>query len=134
MTHTTIGGQILTGSQWALLQTAENIALTHHERWDGTGYPAGLMGEQIPLVGRICAICDVFDALMSERPYKEAWSFDDALAAIQAERGRAFDPRLVDLFSSRAVNLERERAQAVTEPPSADRDRLPGDRVPIRSA
>ena len=129
MTHTTIDGQILGGSQWTLIQTAEQIALTHHERWDGTGYPAGLEAEQIPLVGRICAICDVFDALMSERPYKEAWSFDDALAAIRAERGRAFDPRLVDLFSRIAFDLDRERKLTDTEWARAGHDR-PALRVP----
>src|SRR5439155_11106632 len=71
-THTTIGAQLLADSASPLLRTAEAIARTHHERWDGGGYPEGLSGEEIPLAGRIAAICDVFDALMTERPYKRA--------------------------------------------------------------
>jgi HD-GYP domain-containing protein (c-di-GMP phosphodiesterase class II) len=77
---------------------AEMIARTHHERWDGSGYPAGLAGEDIPLEGRICAICDVFDALVSDRPYKRAWTVEAARDEILAQRGRHFDPHLVDLF------------------------------------
>jgi putative two-component system response regulator len=80
------------------MQLAETIALTHHERWDGSGYPDGLSGEDIPLAGRICAVCDVFDALVSERPYKRAWSVDEALDEIAAQRGRHFDPAVVDAF------------------------------------
>jgi putative two-component system response regulator len=98
-THTTIGGALLRGSQWPELQLAERIALTHHERWDGSGYPAGLAGAAIPLEGRICAIVDVFDALTSSRPYKRAWMIDEAAAEIQRLRGRHFDPDLVDLFT-----------------------------------
>ena len=77
---------------------AEQIALTHHERWDGTGYPNKLSGEDIPLVGRICAVCDIFDALTSVRPYKDAWPVEDALNHIQELRGNHLDPNLVDLF------------------------------------
>ncbi len=84
--HTTIGAQLLAGSDSPLVQMAERVALTHHERWDGSGYPAGFAGEQIPLVGRICAICDVFDALTSERPYKRAWSVEETC---QSSRARA---------------------------------------------
>jgi response regulator RpfG family c-di-GMP phosphodiesterase len=97
-THTTLGAEILAGSDSPLVQMAETIALTHHERWDGGGYPQGLAGEEIPLVGRICAVCDVFDALTSERPYKAAWSVDSALEEIRSERGRQFDPRVVAAF------------------------------------
>jgi len=97
-THTTLGAEILAGSQVPLIQTAEVIARTHHERWDGAGYPAALAGEAIPLSGRIAALCDVFDALTSERPYKRAWSVAEARAEIAAQRGRHFDPRLTDLF------------------------------------
>jgi response regulator RpfG family c-di-GMP phosphodiesterase len=97
-THTTIGASILSGSSSPLLRMAEEIALTHHERWDGGGYPRGLSGEEIPLVGRICAVCDVFDALTSKRPYKDAWLPAQALDEIWAQRGRHFDPRLVELF------------------------------------
>ncbi len=97
-THAAAGGDILAGSRIPVIRTAETIARTHHERWDGGGYPAGLAGEDIPLAGRICAIADVFDALTSERPYKHAWPVAEALAEIRDQRGRQFDPRLVDLF------------------------------------
>jgi response regulator RpfG family c-di-GMP phosphodiesterase len=96
--HTTIGAEMLAGSSSPLLRIAEVVARTHHERWDGTGYPAGLRGEAIPLAGRIAAICDVYDALVDERPYKPAWPVDQALAHIQAQRGLHFDPRLTDVF------------------------------------
>lgn len=97
-THTTIGANILSGSSSPLLRMAERIALTHHEKWDGTGYPAGLAGDQIPLEGRVCAICDVFDALTSPRPYKDAWPVELAIEKIRSQAGRHFDPRLVGLF------------------------------------
>lgn len=96
--HTLDGAALLSGSASPLLQMAERIARTHHERWDGGGYPAGLAGEAIPLEGRICAICDVFDALMSRRPYKEAWPLADALALIERESGGHFDPAVVSAF------------------------------------
>jgi CHASE2 domain-containing sensor protein len=96
--HTTIGAQLLSGSRSGLVRRAEEIARTHHERWDGTGYPAGLAGEEIPLAGRITALCDVFDALISDRPYKRAWPVEDALREIAAQSGHHFDPRLVELF------------------------------------
>jgi CHASE2 domain-containing sensor protein len=96
--HTAIGAELLAGSRSKLIQAAEVIALTHHERWDGTGYPAGLAGEEIPLAGRICAICDVFDALVSNRPYKTAWPVEEALEEIRQQGGRQFDPRLTELF------------------------------------
>jgi CHASE2 domain-containing sensor protein len=104
-THTTIGANILSGSNSPLLQMAEEIALTHHEKWDGSGYPRGLVGPEIPLVGRICAICDVFDALTSKRPYKEAWPPADALDELRSQSGRHFDPRLVELFLDFAPEL-----------------------------
>jgi len=96
--HTVIGADVLANSPSPLLQMAETIARTHHERWDGTGYPAGLAGEDIPLVGRICAIGDAFDALTSRRPYKEPWPIADALQELRAQRGRHFDPAVVDAF------------------------------------
>jgi putative two-component system response regulator len=96
--HTTVGAEMLSGSRAPLVRCAEEIARTHHERWDGTGYPAGLSGEDIPLAGRICALCDVFDALISDRPYKRAWSVAAALEEIVARSGHHFDPRLVDCF------------------------------------
>ncbi len=97
-THTTIGARILSGSRSPLLQLAETIALTHHERWHGTGYPAGLRGEDIPIAGRITAMADVFDALTHERPYKKAWPMEEALAEIQLQSGFQFDPRVVQAF------------------------------------
>ncbi len=97
-THTEVGSAVLAGSPSSLVRTAETIARSHHERWDGCGYPAGLAGEAIPLAGRIAAICDVFDALVSPRPYKHAWTEDEAVAELLAQRGAQFDPRLVDAF------------------------------------
>jgi HD-GYP domain-containing protein (c-di-GMP phosphodiesterase class II) len=94
--HASDGAALLAGSTSKLLGLAEVMARTHHERWDGTGYPAGLRGEEIPIEGRIAAVCDVFDALMSERPYKRAWSREEALAEIAAQRGRHFDPVVAD--------------------------------------
>jgi putative two-component system response regulator len=97
--HTTIGAEILSGSESSLLRLAERIALSHHERWDGNGYPQRLCGEDIALAGRIVAIADVFDALTHERPYKRAWPADHAVAEVVAQRGRQFDPALVDAFA-----------------------------------
>lgn len=97
-THTTKGAQILRGSSFELIRMAEDIALTHHEKWDGTGYPQGLKGEEIPLVGRITAISDVFDALVSERPYKKAWPIEKALEEIRTNSGSHFDEDLVEKF------------------------------------
>jgi putative two-component system response regulator len=97
-THTTLGAKMLSGSDSVFLKMAENIALNHHEKWDGTGYPHGIKGEDIPLVGRICAIADVFDALSSARPYKQAWSFEKTMEEINRLKGNHFDPRLVEAF------------------------------------
>lgn len=94
--HTTIGASILSGSRYPLLQMAEQIAMTHHEHWDGSGYSPGLRGEDIPLVSRIVAVADVYDALIHARPYKEAWTQEAAIAEIVRERGQAFDPLVVD--------------------------------------
>ncbi len=96
--HPAIGARLLSGSKSKLLKKAEIIALTHHEWWDGTGYPSGLKGEEIPLIGRITCICDVFDALSSERPYKKAWSVEKAAEEIKINSGKHFDPKLVKLF------------------------------------
>ncbi|MFN3594308.1 MAG: HD domain-containing phosphohydrolase [Thiobacillaceae bacterium] len=97
-THARIGADLLDGHPAPLLQMARDIALTHHEKWDGSGYPDGRVGEAIPLVGRIVAVADVFDALTSARPYKPAWPLERALDYLSEQRGRHFDPRLVDLF------------------------------------
>ncbi|MFE1627324.1 HD-GYP domain-containing protein [Brevibacillus reuszeri] len=96
--HTTIGASILEGSQFSILQLAQTIAMTHHEKWDGTGYPNGLNGEDIPLAGRIVALADFYDALTNERPYKRAWTRQEALAEIKKQRGAHFDPQVVDAF------------------------------------
>lgn len=96
--HAAIGFEILRDSASPVLQMAAIIAKSHHEKFDGTGYPAGLRGEEIPLVGRIVAVADVFDALTSERPYKKAWTIDAARDHIQARSGTHFDPRCVEAF------------------------------------
>jgi putative two-component system response regulator len=98
--HTTIGAQILSGSEFAILQTAERIAASHHERWDGAGYPYGLAGEAIPLAGRLVALADVFDALVHERPYKLAWSLERAVEEIVSLSETHFDPDIVWAFES----------------------------------
>ena len=97
-THTTVGAQLLAGSRSPVVRMAEVIARTHHEKWDGTGYPEGLRGEEIPLVARMVAVCDVFDALVSDRPYKAAWLVEDALAEIASLAGSHLDPELAALF------------------------------------
>jgi len=99
-THVDIGSNILAGAESELLEVARIIALTHHEKWDGTGYPNRLSGEAIPLEGRITAIADVFDALTSERPYKQAWPVDQAVAYLKENAGLHFDPVLVEMFLS----------------------------------
>jgi len=96
--HPAAGARILAGSGSDVLQLAERIALSHHEWWDGSGYPAGLAGEQIPLCARIVALADVYDALTHTRPYKEAWPIDRSVAEIRALSGRQFDPRVVAAF------------------------------------
>ncbi len=97
-THTLIGGQILGGYKVPLLQASEQIALTHHERWNGKGYPYGLAGGEIPLFGRIVAVVDVWDALTHERCYKRAFTIEEALKIIREERGQHFDPDVLDAF------------------------------------
>lgn len=96
--HAEIGWRILSGSDSELLELAASIARTHHEKWDGSGYPRGLAGEDIPIEGRIAAVADVFDALTSARPYKKAWPLDDAVALLRNGRAQHFDPELVDMF------------------------------------
>ena len=96
--HTTIGARILEGANSEPLLLAREIALSHHEKWDGSGYPHGLSGKDIHLGGRIVALADVFDALTSERPYKKAWTVDAAINMIRENKGLHFDPELVDIF------------------------------------
>lgn len=99
-THASIGGEIIPDHSAEVISMARRIALTHHERWDGQGYPAGLKGEEIPLEGRIAAICDVYDALVSDRPYKVAWTREQALEHLRENAGGHFDPALVAAFLS----------------------------------
>ncbi len=109
--HATIGAEIIGEHERGVLALARQIALTHHEKWDGSGYPNGLAGDRIPLVGRICAIADVFDALTSVRPYKKAWTEEEAVEFLQRQRGQHFDPALVDLFITQlpAIRAIRQR-------------------------
>ncbi len=97
-THSNIGAKILANSNSTLIKAAQIIAISHHEKWNGSGYPQGLKKEAIPLIGRITAVADVFDALTSRRPYKEAWSIDKAVEEIKAGKESHFDPELVDKF------------------------------------
>jgi putative two-component system response regulator len=99
--HTVEGAKLLRGSNSVILQTAEIIALTHHERWDGSGYPRGLAGEEIPLSGRICALADVFDALTTPRPYKSEINPFKAIELIKDSRDQLFDPTLVNIFEEK---------------------------------
>jgi putative two-component system response regulator len=96
--HTVVGHRILEGSDLPLIQCAAKIALSHHESWDGSGYPNGLIGRQIPLDARIVAVADVYDALMSQRSYKPAWEEEVVLDEMRSLRERKFDPQILDLF------------------------------------
>jgi putative two-component system response regulator len=96
--HPVIGAEIIGEHDSPLLKAASTISLTHHEKWDGSGYPNQLRGEEIPLIGRIIAVVDVFDALTTERPYKKAWPIEEAIALLQREAGQHFDPELIPLF------------------------------------
>jgi CHASE2 domain-containing sensor protein len=120
--HTTVGAEIVSGSSSPVMKMAEDIALTHHERWDGNGYPQGLAGEAIPLPGRICAVCDVFDALLSARPYKEPWPYEEALDELRRERGRHFDPAVVEAFLSIVHDLDPALLASAAAPPASEAD------------
>ena len=110
--HAERGRRILEGSNSEIVRLAAAIAASHHERWDGTGYPQGLAGEAIPLPGRIVAVADVFDALVSERPYKKAWSLERARAFIAEQAGTHFDPRCVEAFLTGWGEVEQTWAKA----------------------
>jgi putative two-component system response regulator len=97
-THPLIGAEIIGECDSSLLSLAKEVALNHHEKWDGTGYPHGLKGEQIPIAARIVALADVFDALTTKRPYKEAWPLDKTLEYLKEQSGHHFEPKLVSLF------------------------------------
>ena len=109
--HPEIGAEIMGEHPSGVLQLAREIALAHHEKWDGSGYPRGLAGEAIPLSARIVAIADVFDALTTRRPYKEPWPVQDALDHIAAQAGKHFDPALVALFAPLLPQLLEVRAR-----------------------
>jgi putative two-component system response regulator len=110
--HTTLGHKLLSGSSSELVELAATIALTHHERVDGRGYPHNLRADEIPLEGRIAAVCDVFDALTSPRPYRvRPFGFDEAIGIMRAERGGAFDPELLDPFLDARDEVKRIRAR-----------------------
>src|SRR5690606_37331550 len=110
-THAQIGEDILSKSDRRILQLAAIIAGQHHERWDGTGYPHNLKGEQIHIAGRIAALADVFDALGSKRCYKEAWEPERIVALIQEESGKQFDPALVTLLLNNLKQVQAIRKQ-----------------------
>ncbi len=111
--HCEIGRKIIGDHQNTLLKSAATVALTHHERWDGSGYPHGLKGDNIPLFGRIVGVADVFDALTSERPYKHAWPVAEAVEEIVRGRERHFDPQLVDAFMRKIPELTSIQLQFV---------------------
>jgi putative two-component system response regulator len=116
--HADVGHELLAGSGTESLETAALIAWTHHERWDGSGYPCGLVGEEIPLEGRIVAVADVFDALTSDRPYRPALSAADARAHLTAGRGTAFDPQVVDAFAGDVRQARRNGSHEPVAPHS----------------
>lgn len=110
-THASIGAKLLEGDKSTLLSMAREIALTHHEKWDGSGYPNGLAGEAIPVAGRIAALADVFDALTAERPYKKAWKIEEAVDLIRQNSGLHFDPALVEVFLRELPGILEIRAR-----------------------
>jgi HD-GYP domain-containing protein (c-di-GMP phosphodiesterase class II) len=111
--HTIIGGNILKGSEAAVLRQSRIVALTHHEKFDGTGYPQGLKGEEIPLAGRITILADVFDALSSKRVYKEALTEEEVLCILAEGQGTFFDPKILDIFLKRIETMRGIRARFV---------------------
>jgi putative two-component system response regulator len=113
--HPVIGHQILSDSNSPLLQMAATIALSHHEKYDGSGYPLKQKADAIPLVGRIVAVADVFDALTSARPYKAAWEFDRAVSFMREQRGLHFDPQCVDVFLDRLDEVQAVRRRFAAE-------------------
>lgn len=118
--HAEIGYRILAGSSSGMLQMAAEIAWTHHEKWDGSGYPRGLAGQAIPLSGRIVALCDVFDALTTARCYKQAYSVEDSRALMEAGRGAHFDPDMYDVFWRHIDEVLAIKAQ-YDDPPHRER-------------
>ena len=109
--HTVFGAKILENAKAELLKVSEIIALTHHEKWDGSGYPRGLKGEAIPLSGRVVALADVFDALTSKRCYKPAFSLEDSMKIIKEGSGRHFDTKVVQAFTDNLEKILAVKAQ-----------------------
>jgi len=109
--HTTIGAQLLDGSNSPIMKMARIIAWTHQEKWDGSGYPRQLKGNDIPFVGQVCAVCDVFDALTSDRPYKKAWDISKAVDEMIKSKGTHFQPRLIDRFVEILPDMEKIKKQ-----------------------
>ncbi|MFC4297464.1 MAG: two-component system response regulator [Castellaniella sp.] len=122
--HTVIGAKIIGEHRSGLLRLAATIALRHHEKWDGSGYPDGLAGEDIPHAARIIALVDVFDALTSVRPYKPAWPIDDAVALIRKESGRHFDPELVEAFLRCLPDILEFRDRWADEPETPEVEQI----------
>jgi len=118
--HTTIGARLLSGGHSALMLMAETIALNHHEAWDGSGYPSGVAAEDIPRVGRIVAVADVFDALTHRRSYKQGWTEEESFAEIERQKGIKFEPDIVDAFA----RLYRNGATSGVEAPTDDEDEM----------
>ena len=115
--HAEVGHDLLAGSSSSLLELAATIAWTHHEKWDGSGYPRGLAEEQIPLEGRIVAVADVFDALTSDRPYRDAFPVERGLEILRSERDKHFDPTVLDAFLESLDETEAVAAPASSDPP-----------------
>jgi response regulator RpfG family c-di-GMP phosphodiesterase len=114
-THTTIGARVLSGSRSRLMQTAEVIALNHHERWDGAGYPRSLRGDEIPVAARVVSLADVVDALGSDRPYRSAWPAEKIAAEVRRQSGRQFDPSVVAAYLRVIEKRGYIRTEAATE-------------------
>jgi len=131
--HSTIGAKILANSKAEILNVAEKIALSHHEKWNGKGYPQGLSGDNIPLVGRIVGLADAFDALTSKRPYKDPYPVEMAIDIIKQERGQHFDPDMVDVFMENIDEVLKIKAEvhlkeglSLADFSKSERDQLEG--------
>ena len=107
--HTEVGAALLRGYSFPIMQIAETVAYAHHERWDGSGYPRGISGEEIPISARICAVADVFDALTTKRPYKQEMSITDALDLLFDSRDKLFDPKIIDVFLVKIDDIRNVR-------------------------
>ncbi len=119
-THTVLGEQILSEYDSELFRCAAALARSHHERWDGSGYPDGLKGEAIPLISRLVSVCDVFDSLVSERPYKRPWSVEDAVDYVEQRAAGRFDPEIVRLFRQHLSEILAIRDESMVPPPSRE--------------